>query len=689
MFKSKWRVATTCFLGLLLLAGGTICAQQFDQAPEDQKAAQMVCQLVHRFHISQKKIDDDISRKTLKRYIESVDPLKLYFIKKDIEGFKKFETKLDDQLLKGDVKFAFAVHQGYLERVRRQAKLAATYIKAEHDFTVDEARIANPKFLDWCSSTKELNERWRKRIKAELLAKILDDTKLPEARQQLSKRYINVLRFAEQTDRSEVLQRYLSSMTHSFDPHSSYMSPQTREDFDISMRLRLQGIGAALSSEDGFTVVRSIVPGGAADKDGRLQLGDKIIGVGQQEGDIEDIVEMKLSRVVRLIRGKKDTKVRLQVKTAKTSETKVYELTRQIIELKQSAVTSVIIDAGKRIAGTSGRIGVINMPSFYRDFDAERRGVADFRSSARDVRKALEAFNADGKVDAVILDLRTNGGGALKDSVEVSGLFIDEGPVVRVKELDGTITPHEDPDPSISWKGPLVVMTSRMSASASEIFAGAIADYRRGLLVGDQTTHGKGTVQNVMAVRTSSPLNFFDRKPPGALKLTIQQFYRVNGESSQERGIPSDIILPSVINHMDIGENALENHLPFDKIAAANYDAVSLVNPKIVAALAASSKKRIDANADFTKDREAIKKFLERKKRKTVSLNEAVLRKEIEENKQDDELAVPGTLDKSDKDDTDKPKTPPVFRDDHYSNEVLQITLDYIRQLKQADLVGK
>ena len=381
--------------------------------------------------------------------------------------------------------------------------------------------------------------------------------------------------------------------------------------------------------------------------------------------------------------------MRLQVKTAKTSETKIYELTRQIIELKQSAVTSVIIDAGKRIKGARGRIGVINMPSFYRDFDAERRGVADFRSSARDVRTALASFTADGNVDAVILDLRTNGGGALKDSVEVSGLFIDEGPVVRVKELDGTITPHEDPDPGIAWKGPLVVMTSRMSASASEIFAGAITDYRRGLLVGDETTHGKGTVQNVMAVRTSSPLNFFDRKPPGALKLTIQQFYRVNGESSQERGIPSDIILPSVINHMDIGESALDNHLPFDKIAAANYNAVSLVNPKIVTALAASSKKRVDANSDFTKDREAIKKFLERKKRKTVSLNEAVLRKEIEENKQDDELAVPGTLDKDDKGDKDKPKTPPVFRDDHYSNEVLQITLDYIRQLKQADLVGK
>ena len=680
MFKSTWRVASMCFLGLLLLAGGTICAQQFEQNPDDQKAAQMVCQLVHRFHISQKKIDDSISKKTLQRYIDSVDPLKLYFIQSDIEAFKKLETKLDDQLVRGDVKFAYLVHQAYLERVRRQVKIAQDYIQVEHDFTTDESRIANPDHLEWCTSGQQLNERWRKRIKAELLAKKLDDTKLPEARQQLAKRYTNIKRFAEQTDRSEVLQRYLSAMTHSFDPHSSYMSPQTREDFDISMRLRLQGIGAALSSEDGFTVVRQIVPGGAADKDGRLELGDKIIGVGQQEGEIEDIVEMKLSRVVRLIRGKKDTKVRLRVKTAKTSETKIYELTRQVIELKQSQVTSTIIDASTRIKGTSGRIGVINMPSFYRDFEAERRGVADFRSAARDVRKALDQFNDDGNVDAVIIDLRTNGGGALKDSVEVSGLFIEDGPIVRVKELDGTITPHVDPDSGIAWKGPLVVMTSRMSASASEIFAGAITDYRRGLLVGDQTTHGKGTVQNVMAVRTSSPLNFFDRKPPGALKLTIQQFYRVNGDSSQERGIPSDIVLPSVINHMDIGENALDNHLPFDKIPAANYDAVSLVNPKIVSALALSSKKRTNADAEFSKDRTAIRKFLERKKRKTVSLNESVVRKEIEENKQDD---------KADKDDKNQPKNPPVFRDDHYNNEVLHITLDYIQQLKQAKLVRK
>ncbi len=675
MFKTPWRVVTTFALGLLLLAGGTICAQQFEQTPDDKEAARSLCQMIEANHISQKKIDDEISRKTLKRFIESIDPLKLYFTEADIDIFRESENDLDNQLKEGNVAFAYKVHGVYLNRLQHRLVTIARFIQAEHDFTLDESRIANPDDLTWSKTAKELDERWRKRIKAELLAKKLDDVKLAEARTQLVKRYTNFSRNERQTERSDILQKYLSSMTHCFDPHSSYMSPQTREDFNIAMRLRLQGIGAALGSEDGMTIVRQIVPGGAAHKDGRLKLGDKIIGVGQAKGDIEDIVEMKLSRVVRLIRGKAGTKVRLQVKVAKTGETSVYELTRQLIELKESAVGTKIIETAKRIKGTKDRIGVIRLPSFYRDFDGERRGLPDFRSSARDVRKALEGFTKDGKIGAVVLDLRTNGGGALKDAIEVSGLFIDEGPVVHIKSPDGSVSVLRDQDAGIAWEGPLVVLTSRMSASASEIFAGVIKDYRRGLIIGDETTHGKGTVQNVVQCPRRSALNFF-RKPTGALKLTIQQFYRVNGDSSQERGIPSDVILPSVINHMDFGESSLDNHLPFDKIKPADYKTVSLVNDTIVKTLQKKSGQRVTGNADFAKDREAIRKFLIRKKRKTISINEAVLRKELEENKADKEKK-PATPE----------GTPPVFRDDHYNSEVLQITLDYIQQLKQARLV--
>ncbi len=677
MFKTPWRVVTTFALGLLLLAGGTICAQQFEQTPDDKEAARSLCQMIEASHISRKKIDDEISKKTLKRYLESVDPLKLYFTEADIDEFRTSENDLDNQLKDGNVTFAYKVHDVYLSRQRQRLVTIARLIQAEHDFTLDESRIANPDDLAWTKTIAELDERWRKRIKAELLAKKLDDVKLPEARKQLVKRYTNFSRNESQTEKSEVLQKYLSSMTHCFDPHSSYMSPQAREDFNIAMRLRLQGIGAALGSEDGMTIVRQIVPGGAAHKDGRLKLGDKIIGVGQAKGDITDIVEMKLSRVVRLIRGKAGTKVRLKVKVAKTGETSVYELTRQLIELKQSAVGTEIIETGKRIKGTKGRIGVVRLPSFYRDFDGERRGLPDFRSAARDVRKALENFTKDGKIDAVLLDLRTNGGGALKDAIEVSGLFIDEGPVVHIKSPDGSISLLRDQDAGITWNGPLVVITSRMSASASEIFAGVIKDYRRGLIIGDETTHGKGTVQNVVQCPRRSALNFF-RKPTGALKLTIQQFYRVNGDSSQERGIPSDVILPSVINHMDFGESSLDNHLPFDKIDPADFKAVSLVNDAIVKTLQKQSGQRVAGNAEFAKDHEAIRKFLVRKRRKTISINEAVLRKELEENKTDKD---------KDKEPEEPGGTPPVFRDDHYNSEVLQITLDYIQQLKQARLV--
>ena len=678
MFKSPWRSVVTFTMGLTLLVVGTICAQQFTQSPDDKKAAQLVCQMVHRYHISQKKINDEVSKKTLKRYLETVDPLKLYFLQADIDELNKSETLLDDQLLAGDVSFGYNVFKLYLQRVAERLTRVGRWIHAEHDFSADESRLVDRDAILWARTSEELDERWRKRVKAELLAKKLDGTKLEDARKQLVKRYNNVGRNEKQTDSSEILQRYLSAMTHSFDPHSSYMSPQTREDFDISMRLQLQGIGAALRNEEGFTTVAQIVPGGAAHKDGRLKVGDKIIGVAQDAGEFEDIVEMKLTRVVRLIRGKAGTKVRLRIKLADSGDTKVYELTRQVIELKESAVSAKIIDTAKRTGGRQGRIGIIRLPSFYRDFDAERRGVENFRSAARDVRKALEGFNTDGNVDAVVIDLRTNGGGALKDAIEVSGLFIDQGPVVRVKELDGSITPHRDRDPGTAFSGPVVLITSRMSASASEIFAGAIKDYHRGLLVGDLTTHGKGTVQNVMPVSSGPILNFFNRKPPGALKLTIQQFYRVNGESSQERGIPSDVHLPSIVDHMDFGESSLENHLPFDKIPAANFAPVGMINEKIIEVIQTRSQARVAKHAEFAKDRVAIERFKLRKDRKTVSLNEAVLKKELDENKDDEDAA----------DDKPAPAIPPVFRDDHYNNEVLQITLDYIEQLKQARLIG-
>ena len=674
MLKTPSRAMITFTLGSMLLVVGTIFAEKLTPTAEEQKSAQVVCQLIHRFHISRRKIDDEISAAMLKRYLQVLDPQKAYFTQADIDEFEKSRLLLDDQIIKGDLTFAFKAFDRYLVRLDQRVATARKWVRAKHDFTLDEELVIDRDTLKWPADKAQADERWRKRIKYQLLTKKLDDTPLDEARDQLLKRYTSLSVTEHQTEASEVLQKYLSSLTHCFDPHSSYMSPQSREDFDIAMSLRLQGIGAALRNEDGYTVVAQIVPGGAAAKDARLKVNDKIIGVAQGDGDIVDIVEMKLSRVVRLIRGKKGTVVRLQVKVADSGETKIYEMTRQLIELKQQEVRSEVIQAGKRIDGRKGRVGVISVPSFYRDFEGERRGVPDFKSASRDVKTALEKFRGEPGVDAVVIDLRLNGGGALKDAIEVSGLFIDQGPVVRVKELDGSITPHDDPEAGEHYTGPLVIICSRMSASASEIFAGVIKDYRRGLIVGDRTTHGKGTVQNVMPVASSPIVQFFSRRRPGALKLTIQQFYRVNGDSSQERGIPSDITLPSVIDHMDFDESSLENHLPFSRIEPAEFKPLALVNPRIVSRLQANSSRRLKNNVEFGKDRKAIERYLARKDRKSVSLNEAVLKKEIDEGKSDDET----------KPEVDPNQRPPVFRDDHYNDEVLQITLDYVELLKRS-----
>ncbi|HID23653.1 MAG TPA: tail-specific protease, partial [Planctomycetaceae bacterium] len=459
---------------------------------------------------------------------------------------------------------------------------------------------------------EELNERWRKRIKYELLLKKLDGTPLDKAREELHRRYKNIRTMMSQTEDFEKLETYLTALTHCFDPHSSYMSPQSLEEFRIAMELSLEGIGAALRWKDGYTVVEQIIPGGAADADGRLQVGDKIIAVAQgDDGEFVDVVEMKLTKVVRLIRGKRGTVVRLRVKKAETGETKIIALTRQRIELHEQEVKGEILPPER----TNGkRIGVIHIPSFYRDFRGEQRGREDFKSAARDLDRVLRRFQQEGGVDGLIIDLRFNGGGALSEAIEVTGLFIDEGPVVQVKSEHGRIKIHSDPIPEALYKGPLVLVTNRLSASASEIFAGAIKDYQRGIIVGDTTTHGKGTVQNVMPVARHM-FRIFDQEDRGALKLTIQQFYRVNGDSTQNRGVHSDLVLPSRLDHSDVGESFLKNALAFDRIAPVEHYSAGMVTPEMVNSLQRASQQRIQNDPEFRKLQKKIERFIERKNR--------------------------------------------------------------------------
>ena len=657
-------------LGVFFLVATTIFAQQLTKPSEEAAhTARVICTMVNKYHINHGEVDDTIAPKLFDRFVDLLDPQKLYFVASDIEEFKADRMKLDDQVKNGDVSFAYTVFNRYSDRVSERVEHAHRLVDLPHDFTADEEMTTDGEDLAWAKSQDEINERWRKRVKYEVLTFKLDGKDLEETRDRLHKRYRTIKRSIDDTESSEVLEMYLSSLTHCFDPHSSYMSPETLEEFRIAMQLSLDGIGAALRSEDGYTFVASVVKGGAADKDGRLEVGDKIIGVGQETGDIEDIVEMKLSKVVRRIRGKRGSKVPFQCAKEGSGETGTYELIRQKIELKESAVKGEIINTKDR-TGRDARIGVINIPSFYRDFKGAEQGLDNFKSTARDLQKVLLDFKDRGGVDAIIVDLRYNGGGALSEAIEVTGLFIDEGPVVQVKETGSRVKTLVDEIPG-AFNEPLVVVCNRMSASASEIFAGAIKDYRRGIVVGDATTHGKGTVQNVMPVGLNMFSFFNNRKDRGALKLTINQFYRVNGDSTQNLGVKSDVVLPSLLDHMDVGESSLDNALAFDRIAASDFEKLAYVNGDVIGKLTRSSQQRVGADEEFQKIQKDIKEYLERKNRKTVTLNEEKLRKEREDDKKK----------KEDDEDEDEDEGP-VLPETAYNDELLNIAIDY------AELLG-
>lgn len=680
MTERKMKSATrSMMLTVAVLVATTIFASQLAKPDtEVEKTTRLVCDMVERYHISRRPIDDDISRHLWERFFKALDPQKLYFTQEDLTHFRPLRDKLDDQLHQGDVSFCFAVYDRFLERVQQRLDLAEKLVDADHDFTVDEVMVVDRDRLPWPANDAEAAERWRKRVKYDLLILKLEGVPLQEARERLHKRYHMLRRAFMETETDEKLETYLSTLTHCFDPHSSYMSKQTLEEFQIAMRLSLEGIGAALRSEDGYTVVAEIIKGGAAEKDGRLQVGDKIIAVAQEDGEYVDVVEMKLNHVVRLIRGKAGTKVRLKVVRDGLSEPIEIELVRQKIDLSdQQAVKGEIIDPKQRLVnGRSARIGVINIPSFYRDFSGAQRGDKDFKSTARDVARVLREFEQQGGVDAVVVDLRFNGGGALSEAIEVSGLFIEEGPVVQVKDQKGRVTTHDDEDERILYRGPLVVLCNRLSASASEIFAGAIRDYDRGIVVGDRSTHGKGTVQNVMPV--GELFRFFGRLDRGALKLTINQFYRVNGDSTQNRGVPSDVVLPSLWDHMDLGESELENALPFDRVAPVEHDDYDLVRSDIISQLKKASAERVAKSEEFQKLIKRIQRYEARKNRKTIPLNEEKLRKEREQeeqlNKQEQE----------EQEEEQKANRREIFPDTYYNDEVLEITLDYLQLLKAA-----
>ncbi|HEY4232365.1 MAG TPA: carboxy terminal-processing peptidase [Lacipirellulaceae bacterium] len=657
----------------------TAQADPTQPSASDRQIALAVSMLMERQHLSGRRLDTEISQRTFDTFVKNLDPLKLFFYQSDIDEFKARENDIATLLKRGDIQFAYDVFGRFLKRVDERIETAEADLDQKYDFTVDESMVRDKDTATFPKTPEEAAERWRQRVKFDLLKETEDGDKgkdpltMDKAVEKLKKRYASIRKSWHQTDNDELLERFLTSMTTSFDPHSDYMSPSNKDNFDITMKLELDGIGASLRGEDGYTVVHNIIPGGAADKDARLKPEDKIVGVGQgTEGQVEDIVDMKLNDVVEKIRGKRKTVVRLEVDPADGSPRKTYAITRDRIELKDSEARSEILERGQKPDGTPFKIGVIQLPSFYMDMDGARLGLPDYKSTTRDVRRLLEEFNAKG-VDAVVVDLRWNGGGSLTEAVNMTGLFIDSGPVVQVKGPDGRAQPYQDPEPGMVWKGPLVVMINKFSASASEIFAGAIQDYDRGIIVGDHSTHGKGTVQQMFDLGQALFRVANNNKNLGALKLTIQQFYRPGGDSTQNKGVESDIELPSLTTELDVGESDLDYAMKFDRVQPLQHDDFHMEESPVIQSLKSLSQERVTKSDFFAREERRINRYKEEKDSKTVTLNREKFeaeRKDLNSDKEEEKIY----------DDISDPNRP-VFKMDDYDKEALDITVDYLKAL--------
>lgn len=657
--------------GLWAQATATLPADgKLGEVPKnDRQSARWVADLMQREHLLQMPIDDTISGRALEMFIKSLDPAKTYFLKSDVEGFQQWGTKLDDQFKEGDFSAAFDIFKRFLQRVDEGVNVAYYWIDQPLDFTADETLQTDSEALDFAADDAELKDRWRKRIKYSLLVLKGDETLKDDPREKLRRRYRSFANRMHQLDSSDVVEMFVTAVTTSFDPHTTYMSKDTFKSFMIQMTLELEGIGATLSADDeGYTVIKSIVAKGPADKQGQLKVEDKIVAVGEgEDGEFVDVTGMKLDDVVKKIRGKPNSLVRLSVLSG--NETKEIRIIREKVNLDDQAAQGEVFERGQKTDGSPFKIGVINLPSFYSDMDSGNGSKG--RSTTTDVDKILQDFRGQA-VDAVVLDLRRNGGGSLREAINCTGLFIDYGPVVQVKDPQGQIQQHNDERRGLSWDKPLVVLTSKFSASASEILAGAVQDYGRGLIIGDTTTHGKGTVQSLLDL---NQLVFRGQEAPqyfGALKITMQQFYRPSGDSTQKRGVLSDIILPSVTDKMDVSETDLDYPVEFDRVSAAAFKPMGMVSPELITELAAKSRERIERSEDFARDLRNISRYVEFKNSKEVQLNEEKFRKQREEYdaEKEDEKQLESAVNKSD----GIEKTP-------YLDEVLQITQDYARLL--------
>ncbi|MCO4787016.1 carboxy terminal-processing peptidase [Marinomonas atlantica] len=655
-------------LPCIALASGSVSAYEKLEPPHDyDRVAQEIVATLENVHYNKTLINDEVSEQAFDNYLDALDPSRSFLLRSDVDSLSKYRDAFDDALRDGDSQVAYDIYNTYLDRAEtRIARVLADIPNMVKGFqyNVDESLNVDPDKLEWAETEAELDDYWRKRIKNRALTLKLNGETEEDIISAIERRYKSQLKQIDQTNATDVFQSFANSVTSVLDPHTSYFAPRASEAFNINMSLSLEGIGAVLQMEDDYTKVVRLIPGGPAEARKELAPNDRIIAVGQEGEPMIDVVGMRLDDVVDMIRGERGTDVILEIIPANsnTQNSKKITITREKVKLEDQSAQKKIVEVER--GGETFKVGVIELPTFYSDFAAIQRGDRDYKSSTRDTKKLIEELQEE-DITALILDLRNNGGGSLQEANSLTGLFIPAGPVVQIRDASGRVSILGDQDRDVAYSGPMAVLVNRMSASASEIVAGALKDYGRAIIVGDQT-FGKGTVQ---------VLQEMDK---GQLKITQAKFYRVSGESTQHKGVMPDINFPSLLDTNQVGESALENPLPWDKIHDTRYP-VYWEFADYVDELTNLHDKRIKQNANFVALEDQINYVKgQNEKFKSISLNEntrEAQREESEQKQLDRENKRRKALDLPVLENVEDIEAP---EDDVYAHEAAEVVLDFI-----------
>ena len=625
--KKNW-MGALLFLFTILVYGENSDTVKLEPKKVYGKEAKVISYLLENAHFRKLGFNDSLSSVVLDSYLEQLDPNRSYFLESDVKSFEPYRFKLDDFVQQENVDVAFTIYKVFKQRyIAQMDYVVNSLVKETFDYTVNEYYESDREKAPWAKNKEELNGLWRKIVKNQALSLKLSGKKQDEISQTLKVRFERFQKSILQFNSEDVFSIFMNAITESYDPHTNYLSPKASDLFKQSMSLSLEGIGARLQADGDYTKIFEVMPGGPAEKSSKIHVNDIITAVAQgDEGEFVDIIGWRLDDAIKLIKGPKGTIVRLQIYPAATGlngKAEVIRMVRDKIKLEDQAAKKSIIQYKQ--SGKDVKMGVITLPSFYMDFDAYRKNDPNYKSTTKDVRKLIAELQKE-NINGLIIDLRNNGGGSLPEAIDLTGLFIKNGPVVQIKNYDNRVEVAADYNSDIAFEGPLVVLTNRFSASASEIFAGAIQDYNRGVIVGENT-FGKGTVQTVLDLK--GYLRTQDQV--GDLKLTYQKFYRVSGGSTQHKGVTPDVLLPSAYDADKFGESASEAALPWDVIKKADYQKSTAVNEDLLNQIRKSYLARVTHDPKLKQYYDNIEELHENINRTKVSLNEEVRKKEIEE----------------------------------------------------------